>query len=78
MKIDVKEKPRKMVLIWLSVDEANDRDLMHTLEEKYGEWKNQGYLPVVFKSGTGNLEDSMYLLMKHNYEVYAQKNNLFP
>ena len=30
-------------------------------------------MPVVMESGEGKLEDSMYLLMKHNYELLAKK-----
>ena len=75
MKIDIKETPRKMVLIWLSVEEANDNKLREQLQDKYAEWKAEGYLPVVFKSGTSNPEINMRLLMKHNYEVYAQKSS---
>ena len=78
MKIEFKEKPRKKVLIWLSEDEANDSELGLKLKLKYAEWKSQGYLPVVFKSGSGNLEDSMYLLMKHNYELYARNHGVIP
>ncbi len=78
MKIEFKEKPRKKVLIWLSADEANDSNMMHSLKGKFSEWKKEGYLPVIYKSGTGNLEDSMYLLMKHNYEIYAQKHSIIP
>ena len=73
MKIQYKENAPKLVYIWLSREEGQDKALLESLKPHYAEWKKQGYMPVVMESGEGKLEDSMYLLMKHNYELLAKK-----
>lgn len=73
MKIEIREMPHRVVLFWLSREEAADEDRMASLRSQFGNWKARGYLPVVFESGTGSLEDSLCLLMKRNYEVLAKK-----
>ena len=72
MKIEVREYPRKVVYYWISNEEGQDKELMASLIPRFNEWKSKNYLPVVFESGAGNLEDSMYLLMKRNYEDLAK------
>lgn len=73
MKIEVREIPHKTVLFWLSRAEAADSQVMDSLKSQFKSWKNRGYLPVVFESGEGNMEDHLYLLMKRNYELLAKK-----
>ena len=73
MKIEVRERPYKTVLFWLSREEAGDEDLMASLNPQFSKWKAKNYLPVVFQSGDGDLEDSMYMLMKRNLEVLAKE-----
>ena len=73
MKIDYVETPLRQVRIWLTRAEGQDQALLDSLKPRYKEWKAQGYLPVVFESGESKLEDDMYLLMKHNYELLAKK-----
>lgn len=73
MKIEVREVPCKAVLLWLSRTEAADNQVMDSLKSQFKSWKNRGYLPVVFESGEGNMEDHLYLLMKRNYEILAKK-----
>lgn len=75
MKIEIKEVPHKTVLVWLSAEEAANEVMMTSLRANYVKWRAKGYLPVVFESGSGDLENSMYQLMKHNYQTIA-KNKL--
>lgn len=73
MKIEAREIPHKTVLFWLSRAEAADSQVMDSLKPLFKNWKNRGYLPVVFESGEGDMNDSMYLLMKRNFELLAKK-----
>lgn len=73
MKIEVREVPHKTVFFWLSIAEAADSQVMNSLKPQFKSWKDKGYLPVVFESGEGNMEDHLYLLMKRNYEILAKK-----
>ena len=75
MKIEIRERPYKTVLLWMSREEAADEELQASLNPKFAEWKKKNYLPIVFESGEGNLEDSMYMLMKRNLEVLAKAEN---
>lgn len=73
MKIEVRERPYKAVMFWLSKEESKDKNLLASLQPRFKEWKAKKYLPVVFETGIQSLEDGMYMLMKHNYEVLAEK-----
>ena len=73
MKIQYKEGPPKLVYIWLSREEGEDHALLDSLKHRIKSWRGQGYMPVVMESGRGNLENSMFLLMKHHYELKAKK-----
>ena len=75
MKIEIRERPYKTVLLWMSSEEAADEDLKASLKPRFAEWKKNKYLPIVFESGEGNLEDSMYMMMKRNLEVLAKDEN---
>lgn len=75
MKIEIRERPFKTVLFWMSKEEAADKELNASLKPRFAEWKKKKYLPVIFESGDGNLEDSMYMLMKRNLEVLAKAEN---
>ncbi|MCH5191713.1 MAG: hypothetical protein J1F23_06060 [Oscillospiraceae bacterium] len=73
MKIEVKERPMKMVCCWMSAEEGQDKELMASLRPRFKEWKSKNYQPVVYISGTESLEEGMYMLMKRNYEELAKK-----
>ena len=75
MKIEIRERPYKTVLLWMSREEAADEKLTASLKPRFAEWKKNKYLPIVFESGEGKLEDSMYMLMKRNLEVLAKDKN---
>ena len=57
MEIQVKEFSFKMIAVWLCKREANDSELMLELNRRFKEWKAAGYLPVVYESGDGNMEE---------------------
>ena len=75
MKIEIRERPFKTVLFWMSKEEAADKELNASLKPQFAEWKKKKYLTVIFESGDGNLEDSMYMLMRRNLEVLAKAEN---
>lgn len=75
MKLEIRESPVKAVLYWLSKTEAEDEVLMSSLRPRFAEWKAKKYLPVVMESGEGDIEESMYYLMKHNLEAMAKSGN---
>lgn len=75
MKREVHEEPYKTVIFWLSKEECEDENLLASLQPQFKEWKSKKYQPVVFESGTQSLEDGMYLIMKHNYKVFATRDN---
>lgn len=75
MKIEIRERPYKTVLLWMSREEAADEKLIASLKPRFAEWKKKNYLPIVFESGEGDLEGSMYMLMKRNLEVLAKDEN---
>ena len=72
MKIEIMERPMKMVCYWMSAEEGRDEELIASLKPQFKDWKLKKYQPVVYVSGTGNLEDAMYMLMKRNYESLIQ------
>ena len=74
MKFEIKEQPYKTVFFWLSSEEGKDKNFLNSLNSSLNEWKSKKYLPVIFESGEGNIEDSIYMLMKHNFEILAKKD----
>ena len=72
MKFELKESPYKFATFWLSKSESNDAEFMAKLKPEFKFWKAKGYQPVVYHSGSGSLEDSVYGLIKHNFEVMAK------
>ena len=73
MRIEVKEKPCKMVLFYLSRKEAADKKLRQSLDENARIWKENSFLSVVVESGADDLEDSLYCLMKQNRKAVAER-----
>lgn len=78
LRIQVREAPRKVVYYWLTREEAADKKLMNALKIQFKEWKEKNYLSVVFESGSENLEDNIYNLMKRNMELFAKKQEYIP
>ena len=73
MEINVNES-KKLVEVWLTNAEKNDSALRENLPAMYREYKNKGYLVVVFESGSANLFDNTLSLLLHNREVFAKKD----
>ena len=73
MRIEVKEKPCRMVLFYLNRKEAADQKLRQSLKENVRIWKENSFLSVVVESGADDLEDSLYCLMKQNRKAVAEK-----
>ncbi len=73
MRIQVRETPIKAVLFYVSKEEAENKELINSLNPQFDSWKSKGYFPAVFESGEGSLEDGMYMLMKYNMELIAKK-----
>ena len=69
MKIQTMQAPKKAQVYWLSRDEAQDEGVKMLLQNDFALQKEQGVLPVVIESGTGNLEEALYLLMKRQAEI---------
>lgn len=63
----------KPITFWLSKEDANDKLLMDNLRAICKSLHDDGYLPVIFESGTGSLEDGLYLLLKRNIEAKAKR-----
>ena len=63
----VKQNDRlKIMEIWLTKEDQENEVFMDGLNAKYEEWKQQGYLPVVYRSGSEPLFDCTLDLLKHN------------
>lgn len=73
MRIQYQENPTKLVYIWLSREEGQDKALLDSLGPQYAAWRADSYMPIVMESGKGDLEHGMYLLMKHHYEKIAKR-----
>lgn len=73
MRIQYKENPIKIVYIWISEEEGQNKDLLDSLKSQFVDWKEKSYLPVVIESGDQALETGMYHLMKHHYEKIAKR-----
>lgn len=63
----------KPITFWLSKEDANDNFLMDNLRTIRKSLHDEGYLPVIFESGTGRLEDGLYMLLKRNIEAKAKR-----
>lgn len=69
----VRQNDRQKVMeIWLTKEDQENAVFMDGLNAKYEEWKQQGYLPVVYRSGSEPLFDCTLDLLKHNRKVSAR------
>lgn len=75
MLIEEKDNPRKLVLFWISKEEANDPELKLSINKQLSEWKEKKYTPVILESGNGNLESDINMLLKHNYEIVRKRES---
>ncbi len=77
MRVEIKEEPFKAILFWLSKNESTDEELMSSLKNKFPSLKKDGYQPIVYISGNGNLEDAIYQLIKYNLEEMVKHPEKF-
>ncbi len=73
MRFELRESPCKFATYWISQSEASDKAFMAGLKSEFKQWKDKGYLPVVYQSGEDSLEDGMYMLMKRNAQLAPPK-----
>lgn len=73
MKIHPCTSPHKIMMVYLSAEEAADQTLKASLEAKCAVWKADGYLPAFLISGSEPLEEGLYSLMKRNLRKMAEE-----
>lgn len=71
MHIDVKQES-KLVEVWLTNAEQQDRQLLEQLKPLYKEYKDKGFLVAVFHSGHHDLTDTTSNLLCYNRKQIAQ------
>ena len=71
MEINVRRES-KIVEIWLTKEEKQDTALLEKLKPMYQNYKEQGYMTVVFESGAQNLWDMTSALLCYNRRRIAQ------
>ena len=63
----IEEKPEKrLVSIWLTHAESENKEIMESLQPIYMEYKVKKYLVAVYESGTEDLEKSIRDLLIYN------------
>ena len=62
----------KFVEIWLTRSESNDKPLKEKLKETFGKYKDMKYRVAVYRSGSGDLRQSMAALLRHNMELQCR------
>ena len=53
-----------IVEVWLTQEDQQDASLMASLPERYQVWNRNGYRPVLFRSGSRDLQEDMLVLLK--------------
>lgn len=71
MNIDVKQE-NKLVEIWLTHAEQQDRQFLERLKPLYKEYKGKGFLVAVFHSGGRDLTGATSDLLCYNRKRIAQ------
>ena len=66
----------KMVEFWLTTEENNDETVRASLKSQFKDWKSKHYLPVVYCSGTADLEQCMSGIMRNNNAHTLQPEEL--
>ncbi len=72
MKMNVRDD-RKIVDIWLTKEEKENRELREQLEPLYKEYKAKKYLVAVFESGSEDLWDNTSQLLCTNRRRMAER-----
>ncbi|MBQ6268398.1 MAG: hypothetical protein IJK64_11595 [Clostridia bacterium] len=71
IEIDV-NTTRGIVSVWLTNEDQKNEALEAWLKEQYPKWKEKKLQPVVYRSGKGDLRESVLELLKHNRMRIAQ------
>lgn len=71
MEIEVKEK-EKRVYIWLTKEESCNEQINEQLKPLFKECKSNGYLAVVYRSGTEDLVETIRALLLYNIRRSAE------
>ena len=53
-----------IVEVWLTKEDQQNNSLMDALPSCYQDWNAQGYMPVLFRSGSHDLYEDMLQLLK--------------
>lgn len=56
----------KIIMLYLSRSERDDKELRESLLPKYKEWHNAGYTVAVLLSGDGDLVEGTIRLLRYN------------
>lgn len=72
MLCDVMEK-QKIICLYLSREERDDKKLRNDLKPYYKEWKDAGYKVAVLLSGNGDIVQGTINLLRYNKELIAKK-----
>lgn len=64
---------KRTVDIWLTRKEAADDKFKESLNPIYKRYAEMNYFVSVFESGSGNLENGMIALLRHNIEMKARR-----
>ena len=68
-----KNEAKRIVEIWLTNADQQNAQCMAFVDFQINVWKEQKYLPVVFRSGKENLEENTYTMLKYNRERMARR-----
>ena len=68
MEINVNEN-KKIVEVWLSNEEKNNRQIKESLEKIYSDYKKIKYLVVVYESGSADLFSGTKSLLVQNRDI---------
>ena len=72
MRMEVKEES-KVVELWLTRDETNDKQFLESLKPLYRQYKAQNYMVAVFYSGEEDLYQQTRDLLLYNRRRVAEK-----
>ena len=72
MEINVNEN-KKIVEVWLSNEEKNNRMTKEKLKELYMKYKNTKYIVAVYESGSADLLSGTKSLLSQNRDIASLK-----
>lgn len=69
-----RNEEKKIIEIWLTNQDQENPAIKTITEEIIYYWHQQEYLPVIYRSGKGDLYSNIKPLLKHNREYSAKKS----